>query len=151
MPILLIQANPGIALYLQEKKYLLEAEVRIEIQECNLRLIEYKQQITKLQGTKSAITQEIQATPFLPSQNTINRNLTLHQHNMVRGWVPSKQAYVLLQNNKTPPDAEVFKHISFEPETNLSNLPLSMSKLKTYSESIGADDKCLLNMIIQYC
>ena len=126
----------------------MECDLRVEIHECNLRIHEYERQIRELQRTKTAVTQEIQAMELLPSPDTINRNLILYTHNIVKGWIPSKQDYSMLRNNKTPPDAEIFKNISFEPETNLTNLPLTISKLIAYSETIGADDKCLLNIIL---
>ena len=142
-------ANQNAAQDLKERN-MLEAEIRIEIRECNERLQDNRAQIEELKAKKNAVQQEIRMMQTLPTSSTIQRNLILYQNHSVRGWLPSKENYVLLQNNRAPPDTEILKHICYEPETNLTNLPLSMSRLKTYSETIGANDECLLNMILTY-
>ena len=135
---------------LVKEKDLLECDLRMKIHECNLRVAEYKRQMAILQQKKQDVSHEIEIMEFLPSPETINKNLILHSHNIVKGWIPSKQSYTMLRNTRTPPDAEIFKNISFEPETNQTNLPLTISKLITFSELIGADDKCLLAIILQF-
>ena len=44
----------------------------------------------------------------------------------------------------------MFRHISFEPETGLSNLPLSIFNLISYADEIGATDLVLLQMLTVY-
>jgi hypothetical protein len=143
-------ANPQEEAKLIKEKDLMECDLRMKINECDLRRVEYQNQILRLQHRKRSVNQEIESMEFIPSPETINKNLILHQHNIVKGWIPSIQQYTMLKNTKTPPDAEIFKNISFEPETNLTNLPLTVSKLIAFSESIGADDKCLLAIILQF-
>ena len=137
-------------LRIQKEIDLMTCNVRQKIHECTLRNTEYKAQIARLENRKRSVNQEIDAMVYVASPETINKNLILHSHNTVKGWVPSTQKYTMLKNTKTPPDAEIFKNISFEPETNLTNLPLTVSKLINYSELIGADDKCLLAIILQF-
>ena len=135
---------------LRKERDLMTCDLRYKIHECTLRNTTYKNQIAQLETRKRSVNEEIDAMEFIASPETINKNLILHSHNMVKGWVPSTQKYTMLKNTKTPPDAEIFKNISFEPETNLTNLPLTISKLISYSEIIGADDKCLLAIILQF-
>ena len=99
-------ANLNSAQDLKERN-MLEAEIRIEIRECNERLEDNRRQIEELKAKKSAVNQEIRMMQTLPTSNTINRNLILYQNHSVRGWLPSKQNYVLLQNNRAPPDTEM--------------------------------------------
>ena len=134
----------------QQEVDMMECDLRMKIHECTLRTQEYQSQILRLENRKASVNQEIDAMVFISSPETINKNLVLHSHNTVKGWIPSAQKYTMLKNTKTPPDAEIFKNISFEPETNLTNLPLTVSKLIAYSELIGADDKCLLAIILQF-
>ena len=135
---------------LNKEVLLMECDLMTTITEANLRIDEYGRQVGILQDKKDNLALEIETMELLPSPETINRNLILYTHNTVKGWIPSNQEYSLLKNNKAPPDAEIFKYISVEPETSLTNLPLTISKLIDYSETIGADDKCLLNIIVQY-
>ena len=135
---------------LEKERDLMECDLRMKIHECDLRVQEYQRQMGYLRVNKQTVSQEIEAMEFLPSPETINKNLILHSHNIVKGWIPSRQSYTMLRNTKTPPDAEIFKNISFEPETNQTNLPLTVSKLIVFSELIGADDKCLLAIILQF-
>ena len=70
--------------------------------------------------------------------------------NSLVGWLPEEETYVLLQQSKPPPQVEVFRHISYEPETGLSNLPLSIHNLISYADEIGATDLVLLQMLTVY-
>ena len=47
----------------------------------------------------------------------------------VTGWLPGEDKYVLIQQSKVPPQDEIFRRVSFEPESSLSNLPLSIFNL----------------------
>ena len=49
-----------------------------------------------------------------------------------------------------PPHEEIFPHISFEPETQMTNLPLSIFNLIHFGDSIGATDEILLTMLTIY-
>ena len=59
-------------------------------------------------------------------------------------------SYQLIQNTKVPPHEEIFRHISFEPETQMTNLPLSIFNLIHFGDSIGATDQILLTMLTIY-
>jgi hypothetical protein len=56
----------------------------------------------------------------------------------------------MIQQTKVPTQDETFRHISFEPETGLSNLPLSIFNLITWADEIGATDTVLLTMLTMY-
>ena len=49
-----------------------------------------------------------------------------------------------------PQTDEIFRRISFEPESSLSNLPLSIYTLISFANEIGATDSVLLSMIVLY-
>ena len=51
---------------------------------------------------------------------------------------------------KVPPESDIFRHISYEPESKLSNLPLSVYNLIHFADKIGADDRNLLTMLTIY-
>jgi hypothetical protein len=64
--------------------------------------------------------------------------------------VPHLDSYQLIQNTKVPPHEEIFRHISFEPETQMTNLPLSIFNLIHFGDAIGATDQILLTMLTIY-
>ena len=66
------------------------------------------------------------------------------------GWIPHLDKYQLIQNVKVPPKDEIFRHCSYEPESKLTNLPLSIFHLIQYADQIGATDPTLLSMLIIY-
>ena len=66
------------------------------------------------------------------------------------GWNPTTNAYETVQTDKVPPDQEILRHFSYEPEKKLINLPLSIYKLLRFWESIGATEVCMTTMILQY-
>jgi hypothetical protein len=45
---------------------------------------------------------------------------------------------------------EIVRHISFEPESQLTNLPLSIFNIIQFADQIGATDQTLLTMLIIY-
>ena len=84
------------------------------------------------------------------SSQANQKHLVQTKGNSLVGWLPGEETYVLLQQSKAPPQVEVFCHISFEPETGLSNLPLSIFNLISYADEIGATDIVLLQMLTVY-
>ena len=70
----------------------------------------------------------------------------------MHNWVgyPHLDSYHMIIKTKVPPADEIFRNISYEPQTKLSNLPLSIFNLIFYADSIGADDKNLLTIIVIY-
>ena len=70
--------------------------------------------------------------------------------NSIVGWLPGEDSYVMIQQTKVPSQDETFRHISFEPETGLSNLPLSIFNLISWADEIGATDSVLLTMLTMY-
>ncbi len=70
---------------------------------------------------------------FLPIQllstQSNQKNLTIRKQNCLVGWIPHQDKYVLIQNTTCPAESEIMRHISHEPETTLTNLPLSIHGL----------------------
>ena len=66
------------------------------------------------------------------------------------GWLPGDDSYIMIQQTKAPSQDEIFRHVSFEPETGLSNLPLSIFNLISWADEIGATDTVLLTMLTMY-
>ena len=84
------------------------------------------------------------------STQSNQKHLVVPKGNSIVGWLPGEDRYVMIQQTKVPNSEEVFRHISFEPETGLSNLPLSIFNLITYADEIGATDTVLLTMLTMY-
>ena len=84
------------------------------------------------------------------SSQTNNKHLVITKGNSLIGWLPGEETYVLIQQTKAPPQAEIFRHISHEPDTGLSNLPLSIFNLISFADEIGATDTVLLQMLTIY-
>ncbi len=84
------------------------------------------------------------------SSQTNNKHLVITRGNSLIGWLPGEETYVLIQQTKAPPQVEIFRHISHEPETGLSNLPLSIFNLISYADEIGCTDTVLLQMLTVY-
>ena len=63
---------------------------------------------------------------------------------------PYQDKYVMLQNTTCPAESEIMRHISYEPETTLTNLPLSIHGLLLFADKIGATDQLLLTMLSIY-
>ena len=75
------------------------------------------------------------------------KNQTIQKQNSFLGWIPHEDSYQLIQNTKVPPNDEIFRHISFEPESQMTNLLLSIFNLIHFGDAIGATDDVLLTMI----
>ena len=56
----------------------------------------------------------------------------------------------MIQNSTCPTDQEIWRRISYEPATQLSNMPLSIFNLIHFADKIGATDDILLQMICSY-
>ena len=84
------------------------------------------------------------------STQSNQKHLVLIKGNSISGWLPGEDRYVMIQQTKVPSSEEVFRHISYEPETGLSNLPLSIFNLITWADEIGATDQVLLTMLTMY-
>ena len=86
----------------------------------------------------------------LLSNQSNQKNLICPTNNSFLGWIPHLDTYKLIQNVKPPPKEEIFRHISYEPESQLSNLPLSIYNIITFADQIGATDQTLLTMLSIY-
>jgi hypothetical protein len=67
-----------------------------------------------------------------------------------QGWLPTEDKFTLIASPKIPSEAEILRHCSYEPESRLSNLPLSIYNLIVFSDKIGAPDETLLTIILIY-
>ena len=89
--------------------------------------------------------------PIRPLSTQSNqKNLICPKNNSFMGWIPHLDKYQLIQNVKVPPKDDIFRHCSYEPESKLTNLPLSIFHLIQYADQIGATDPTLLSMLIIY-
>ena len=86
----------------------------------------------------------------LLSTQSNQKHLVITKHNSLLGWIPSEDQYVLIQNSKPPSSEEIMRRISHEPESGLTNLPLSIFNLIHFADEIGATDLVLLSMITHY-
>ena len=55
----------------------------------------------------------------ISTQSSTQKNLIVTKGLQITGWLPGEDKYVLIQQNKLPPTDEIFRHISFEPESSL--------------------------------
>ena len=84
------------------------------------------------------------------STQSNQKYLVVPKGNGIVGWLPGEDKYVPIQQAKVPAPDEVFRRISFEPESSLSNLPLSIFNLISFADEIGGTDAVLLSMIVLY-
>ena len=116
----------------------------------------YNAATLRLQTSEYLLQQELAdiEAQFLPirllSTQSNQKNLIVPKQNSYLGWIPHLSLYVKLICTKVPPENDIFRHISYEPESKLSNLPLSLYNLINFGDEIGADDKNLLTMLIIY-
>ena len=117
----------------------------------------YAWTVQRLSTNENGLWQELQSlegdmAPIrtISTQSSSQKNLIVPKGLQVTGWLPGEDKYVLIQQNKLPPTDEIFRRISFEPESSLSNLPLSIFNLITFADEIGATDSVLLSMIVLY-
>ena len=103
----------------------------------------------KLRQELTAIENNFHPIRLLSTQSN-QKNLICPKQNSYLGWVPHLDSYQLIQTTKVPPSEEIFRHISFEPETQMTNLPLSIFNLIHFGDSIGATDQILLTMLTIY-
>ena len=86
----------------------------------------------------------------LLSNQSNQKNLICPKNNSFLGWIPHLDSYQLIQNVKAPPKEEIFRHCSYEPESKLTNLPLSIFNIIIFADQIGATDPTLLTMLTIY-
>ena len=86
----------------------------------------------------------------LLSNQSNQKNLICPTNNSFMGWIPHLDCYMLIQNVKPPPRDEIFRHISYEPESQLTNLQLSLFNIISFADQIGATDQTLLTMLTIY-
>ena len=116
----------------------------------------YNAATLRLQTSEYLLQQELSdiEAQFLPirllSTQSNQKNLIVPKQNSYLGWIPHLSIYVKLICTKTPAENDIFRHISYEPESKLSNLPLSVFNLINFGDEIGADDKNLLTILIIY-
>ena len=79
----------------------------------------------------------------LLSNQSNQKNLICPKNNSFLGWIPHLDSYQLIQNVKPPPKEEIFRHWSYEPESKLTNLPLSIFNIIIFADQIGATDQTL--------
>jgi hypothetical protein len=103
----------------------------------------------QLRQDLTAIERDFHPIRLLSTQSN-QKNLICPKQNSYLGWVPHLDSYQLIQNTKVPPHEEIFRHISFEPETQMTNLPLSIFNLIHFGDFIGATDQILLTMLTIY-
>ena len=116
----------------------------------------YNSAMLRLQQSELLLQQELAAIErqFLPirllSTQSNQKNLIVPKQNSYLGWIPHLDLYQMLICTKVPPESDIFRHISYEPESKLSNLPLSVYNLIHFADKIGADDRNLLTMLTIY-
>ena len=86
----------------------------------------------------------------ISTQSSNQKYLVVPKGHAVTEWLPGEDKHVVIQQTKMPPTDEIFRRISFEPESSLSNLPLSIFNLISFADEIGATDSVLLSMIVLY-
>ena len=127
----------------------LNADLHIAFSAYDYAIQRIVRQETNFRAQITAIEQDITPIVFLSTQG-IQKHLLITKHLRTLGWMPSENAYVLLQNPRPPPDPEIFRRISHEPDSDLSNLPLSIFNLIVMADEIGSTDEALLCMICTY-
>ena len=76
---------------------------------------------------------------YVSNQSNMKGHI-IKKQNLVLGWIPHEDRYLVIQNTTCPNEPEICRHISWEPETQLTNLPLSVYNLIHYADKIGATD-----------
>ena len=112
--------------------------------------------MTRLLQSETALRQELVALELdyapirLLSTQSNQKNLVIPKDNTSLGWIPHTDSYQLIQLDTPPKKDVVFRHVAYEPETSLTNLPLTIFNFIHFADHIGATDDCLLTMIIIY-
>ena len=86
---------------------------------------------------------------YLSTQSNV-KNGIIKKQNHVLGWIPHTDSYVMIQNSHCPSEPTILLQTSWEPESKLSNLPLSVFNLIHFADKIGATDDVLLQMLTCY-
>ena len=60
---------------------------------------------------------------YLSSQSNVKSHIVKKQNHSL-DWITHDDKYILIQNSTCPPESVVLQHVSWEPESKLSNLPL---------------------------
>ena len=85
---------------------------------------------------------------YISNQSNVKGHI-IKKQNHVLGWIPHEDRYLVIQNTSCLNETEILRHISYEPESQLSNLPLSIFNLIHYSDKIGATDEILLCVLAE--
>ena len=116
----------------------------------------YVNSMSRLTAQERSVREELTdiELDFMPIQllscQSNQKHLIVNKHSSLLGWMPSEDQYVLIQNPKPPTENELWRRVSHEPETGLSNLPLSIYNLIVLADEVGATDAVLLIMITTY-
>ena len=127
----------------------LQAQINSAHEACSNSIQRLHQTEGQLRRDLAVIERNFHPIRLLSTQSN-QKNLICPKQNSYLGWMPHLDSYQLIQNTKTPPHEEIFRHISFEPETQMTNLPLSIFNLIHFGDSIGATDQLLLTMLTIY-
>ena len=127
----------------------LEARIRSASESCQNSIQRLAVSERQLRQDLAIIETNFHPIRLLSTQSN-QKNLICPKQNSYLGWIPHLDSYQLIQNTKVPPHEEIFRHISFEPETQLTNLPLSIFNLIHFGDAIGATDQILLTMLTIY-
>ena len=67
---------------------------------------------------------------YLPIRYIMNQSFVkghiIKKQNHSLGWIPHEDSYQLIQNATCPSETDILRDVSYEPESKLSNLPLSI-------------------------
>ena len=74
-------------------------------------------------------------TPIKPLTTSNNQKYWFMQKNLYTvGWNPITNDYEKVQQDKVPSESEILRNVSYEPDSQLSNLPLSIYQLLKFGE-----------------
>ena len=119
---------------------------RHAFEQSNQRLQNHEQ---SLREKLDDLEQDLTPIRYLSIQSNV-KNAVIRKQNQLLGWIPHTDSYVMIQNSTCPSDPTVLLQTSWEPESKLSNLPLSVFNLIHYADKIGATDDVLLQMLTTY-
>jgi hypothetical protein len=118
----------------------LEAKINSAYDSCQNSLHRLSQNEHQLRQDLTAIERDFHPILLLSTQSN-QKNLICPKQNSYLGWV-----FRLVSIDSK--HEEIFRHISFEPETQMTNLPLSIFNLIHFGDSIGATDQILLTIYL---
>ena len=76
---------------------------------------------------------------YISNQSNVKGHI-IKKQNYSLGCIPHEDSYQLIQNTNCPSETEVLRHVSYEPESQLSNWPLSVFNLIHYANKNGASN-----------